>query len=141
MRALIGWLVVVAARLVWLVFDGEHRGLQVAGLAAAVLLGLAHVMVMPRWRYDVHRWEVAPQAVYTQPAGSTRSGASRRSPGSRPSTASAARSSSSSASSNVTVTTASAAGPLTIKGLDREAAERLVDELTTATQATRSDAT
>ena len=42
---------------------------------------------------------------------------------------------------DVTVTTASAAGPLTIHGLDRDTAERLIDELTTAAQATRGDAT
>ena len=42
---------------------------------------------------------------------------------------------------DVTVTTASAAGPLTIEGLDRAIAERLVDDLTTAAQATRGDAT
>ena len=42
---------------------------------------------------------------------------------------------------DVTVTTASAAGPLSIEGLDRATAERLVDDLTTAAQATRGDAT
>ena len=39
------------------------------------------------------------------------------------------------------MTTASAAGPLTIEGLDRATAERLVDDLTIAAQATRGDAT
>ena len=41
----------------------------------------------------------------------------------------------------MTVTTASAAGALEIKGLDREVADRLVDELTAATQADAEDAT
>ena len=42
---------------------------------------------------------------------------------------------------NVTVTTASAAGPLTINGLDRDTAQGLVDDLTSTTQATTGDAT
>lgn len=41
----------------------------------------------------------------------------------------------------MTVTTASAAGPLTIEGLDVEDARRLVDELTDATVAETGDAT
>lgn len=42
---------------------------------------------------------------------------------------------------NVTVTTASAAGPLRINGLDRATAEQLVTELTDNTQAEPGDAT
>jgi membrane protein YdbS with pleckstrin-like domain len=42
---------------------------------------------------------------------------------------------------SVTITTASAAGALEIKGLDRDVAERLVDELTAATREEREDAT
>ncbi len=42
---------------------------------------------------------------------------------------------------NVTVTTASAAGPLRIHGLDRDTAQQLVDDLTISAQATRGDAT
>jgi len=41
----------------------------------------------------------------------------------------------------VTVTTASAAGPVEIEGLDHEVAQRLVVELTNTTQATPGDAT
>ena len=41
----------------------------------------------------------------------------------------------------VTVTTASAAGPLTIHGLDQDTAAQLVDALTADTQATREDGT
>jgi membrane protein YdbS with pleckstrin-like domain len=41
----------------------------------------------------------------------------------------------------VTVTTASAAGPLRIRGLDQATAQRLLDELTASTQASRDDAT
>jgi len=41
----------------------------------------------------------------------------------------------------VTVTTASAAGPLKIHGLDRDDAQKLVDELSVAIEYTRGDAT
>ena len=42
---------------------------------------------------------------------------------------------------NVTATTASAAGPVHIRGLDRATADRLLDELTVATAAIQGDAT
>jgi uncharacterized protein len=140
-RALIGWLGVVAALLAWLAFDDGHRGLQAAGLAAAVLVGVAHLIVMPQWRYNVHRWEVAPQAVYTRAGWLHQE--SRIAPISRIQTVDSERGPLEQlfGLADVTVTTASAAGPLTIEGLDRATAERLVDELTTAAQATRGDAT
>jgi membrane protein YdbS with pleckstrin-like domain len=140
-RALIGWLVVAAGLVAWLAFDEEHRGLQAAGLAAAALIGLAHVIVMPQWRYHVHRWEVAPQAVYTRAGWLHQE--SRIAPISRIQTVDSERGPLEQlfGLADVTVTTASAAGPLSIEGLDRATAERLVDELTTAAQATRGDAT
>jgi membrane protein YdbS with pleckstrin-like domain len=140
-RALIGWLVVAAALLAWLVFDDGHRGLQVTGLAAVVVLGAAHLIVMPQWRYNVHRWEVAPQAVYTRAGWLHQE--SRIAPISRIQTVDSERGPLAQlfGLADVTVTTASAAGPLTIEGLDRAIAERLVDDLTTAAQATRGDAT
>jgi len=42
---------------------------------------------------------------------------------------------------NVTITTASAAGPLEIHGLDHGTAERIVDELTTSAHTATGDAT
>ena len=35
-------------------------------MALTVLAGTAHALIMPRWRYRVHRWEVTDQALYTQ---------------------------------------------------------------------------
>jgi membrane protein YdbS with pleckstrin-like domain len=140
-RALIGWLVVVAALVAWLVLDDGPRGLQVAALAGAALVGLAHLIVMPQWRYNVHRWEVAPQAVYTRAGWLHQE--SRIAPISRIQTVDSERGPLEQlfGLADVTVTTASAAGPLTIEGLDRATAERLVDDLTIAAQATRGDAT
>jgi membrane protein YdbS with pleckstrin-like domain len=42
---------------------------------------------------------------------------------------------------SVTVTTASAAGPLVIDGIDKAVADRLVDDLTRRTEAEAGDAT
>ena len=96
---------------------------------------------MPQWRYRVHRWEVAPQAVYTRAGWLHQE--SRIAPISRIQTVDSERGPLEQlfGLADVTVTTASAAGPLSIEGLDRATAERLVDELTTAAQATRGDAT
>src|SRR5262245_12874364 len=65
-RALGVWLVVAAAQVAWWIAAGGHTGLRVAALAATVAVAAAHAIVMPQWRYRVHRWEVAPQAVYTR---------------------------------------------------------------------------
>jgi membrane protein YdbS with pleckstrin-like domain len=140
-RALAGWLVLAAAQVVWLMSADGHTGLHVAGLVATAVVGAAHVVVMPQWRYRVHRWEVAPQAVYTR-AGWVRQ-ESRIAPISRIQTVDSERGPLEQVFglANVTVTTASAAGPLEIHGLDHRTAQRLVDELTTAAQATRGDAT
>jgi uncharacterized protein len=140
-RALAGWLVVAGAQVVWLLATDRHRGLHVLGLAVTALVGIAHAVVMPQWRYRVHRWEVAPEAVYTRAGWLHQE--SRIAPISRIQTVDSERGPLEQifGLANVTVTTASAAGPLEIHGLDRTTAQRLVDELTTAAQATRGDAT
>jgi uncharacterized protein len=140
-RAVAGWLVVVAAQIAWLLLTDGHRGLHVLALAATLLVALGHAIVMPRWRYSVHRWEVAPQAVYTRAGWLYQE--SRIAPISRIQTVDSERGPLEQlfGLADVTVTTASAAGPLSIEGLDRATAERLVDELTSAAQATRGDGT
>ena len=65
-RAAAGWLVLLVGQVAWFWQDDSHRGLRVLALAVTVLVGAAHLVVMPRWRYRVHRWEVSPLAVYTQ---------------------------------------------------------------------------
>jgi uncharacterized protein len=140
-RALLGWLVVVAGQVAWLLLTDGHRGLHVLGLVVTAVVAVAHLIVMPQWRYNVHRWEVAPQAVYTRAGWLHQE--SRIAPISRIQTVDSERGPLEQlfGLADVTVTTASAAGPLSIEGLDRATAERLVDELTTAAQATRGDAT
>jgi membrane protein YdbS with pleckstrin-like domain len=112
-------------------------------LAAAVLgaVGLAFTVVMPLWRYRVHRWEVTDTAVYTASGWLWQEW--RVAPMSRIQTVDTARGPLQRAFglSSVTVTTASAAGPIEIAGLDHELATRVADQLTETTQATEGDAT
>jgi len=106
-----------------------------------VIVAVTHVTVMPLWRYNVHRWETTPEAVYTQSGWFKQEW--RIAPVSRIQTVDSARGPFEQLFrlANVTVTTASAAGPVRISGLDRETAQRLVDELTANAQATAGDAT
>jgi membrane protein YdbS with pleckstrin-like domain len=142
-RALAGWLGVTAVQVVLTLPPGDDGklGWHVAGLVATVVLGLAHLVVMPRWRYQVHRWEVTPEAVYTQSGWFDQE--RRIAPISRIQTVDSERGPFGQlfGLANVTVTTASAAGPLKIQGLDRGTAQRLMDELTARTQSTPGDAT
>src|SRR5690606_3191590 len=108
---------------------------------AIAVLGAAYTAVMPQWRYRVHRWETTEDAVYTA-AGWFRQ-EWRIAPMSRIQTVDTVRGPLQRmlGLSAVTVTTASAAGPLKIDGLDHETALSVVDHLTRTTQATPGDAT
>lgn len=110
-------------------------------LVVVLVLGAIYAAVVPVWRYRVHRWEVTDEAVYT--AAGWLNQEWRVAPMSRIQTVDTARGPLQQLLklSSVTVTTASAAGPLTIAGLDHGVAVELVDQLTTATQANRGDAT
>ncbi|GII56456.1 membrane protein [Planotetraspora thailandica] len=140
-RAAIGWLVLIVIQSVFILTRSDALTLRVSILVATVVLALAHLAVMPRWRYQVHRWETTPEAVYTQSGWFKQEW--RIAPISRIQTVDSARGPIEQLFklANVTVTTASAAGPLRISGLDRETAGRLVDELTATAQATTGDAT
>jgi membrane protein YdbS with pleckstrin-like domain len=111
---------------------------------AVVLLALAvtaYVVVVPPWRYAVHRWEVTDTAVYTQTGWWARE--RRIAPMSRIQTVDHAEGALSRlfGLATVTVTTASAAGALEIAGLERGRALALVDELTLMADTIPGDAT
>ncbi|MEU6130002.1 PH domain-containing protein [Saccharopolyspora sp. NPDC047091] len=111
------------------------------GLAVVAVLGVPYLLVMPQWRYRVHRWENTEDAVYTA-AGWLRQ-EWRVAPMSRIQTVDTVRGPLQRAFglASVTVTTASAAGPLRIDGLDHRVAAELVERLTATTQAAPGDAT
>ena len=111
----------------------------VIGVSAALLL--ARVLVMPRWRYRVHRWEVTEDALYTRTGWFSVHW--RIAPISRIQTVDSERSLPERIFrlANVTATTASAAGHIKIHGLDRATADRLQAELSLATARIPGDAT
>lgn len=115
-------------------------GWRTAIVGTALVLAV-HAVIMPRWRYRVHRWEVTDQALYTRsgwfsvhwriaPISRIQTIDSHRSFGERLF-----------GLANVTATTASAAGPVRIHGLDRGLADRLLDQLAVATGQVPGDAT
>ncbi|MGH4012947.1 MAG: PH domain-containing protein [Pseudonocardiaceae bacterium] len=108
---------------------------------AVAILGLAYVLVMPRWRFRVHRWETTEDAVYTSSGWISQEW--RVAPMSRIQTVDTERGPLQQlfGLSTVTVTTASAAGALRLEGLDHALAVDLVEQLTKTTQATPGDAT
>jgi uncharacterized protein len=139
-RAATSGLVVVAVELVVAAPSGFPAAWRVVICATAVLL-IAHAAIMPRWRYRVHRWEVTDQAVYTR--SGWLSVHWRIAPISRIQTIDSHRSFGERifGLANVTATTASAAGPVRIHGLDRAVADRLLEELAIATGRIPGDAT
>jgi uncharacterized protein len=141
-RAGLGWLVLLVVQLVILIFGGlGSRSLSAILLAVTVVLAAIHLLVMPRWRYRVHRWELTGSACYAQSGWITQH--RRIAPLSRIQTVDTERGPLEQIFSlaNVTITTASAAGPITINGLDAATASRLVSDLTVAAEASTGDAT
>jgi membrane protein YdbS with pleckstrin-like domain len=142
-RALAGWAALVAVQLLilFLTNSRDHLGVTVGFLVATVVIAAGHLAVMPQWRYRVHRWEVTETACYAQAGWIVQE--RRIAPLSRIQTVDAHRGPLEQLFSlaNVTVTTASAAGPIKIRGLDSATADRLVDQLTQTTAAHQGDAT
>lgn len=111
------------------------------GLAALAVLAVPYVIVMPRWRYRIHRWEATGEAVFTRSGWLWQEW--RVAPMSRIQTVDTVRGPLQQrfGLSTLTVTTASARGAIIIEGLDREVAAALVSRLTTIAHATPGDAT
>lgn len=135
-------LVLLAAQAAWWFVDG--RGSRTPHLivgAAWLVFAVLYLSIMPVWRYRVHRWENTETAVYTQTGWLDQE--RRIAPVSRIQTVDMTRGPVAQALglASVTVTTASAAGPLKIHGLDVNVAQHLVEDLTALTIAERGDAT
>lgn len=113
-----------------------------SAIAIVVLLGdVGYALFSPGLRFRVHRWEVTDEAVYTRTGWlnvevaiaplsrvqtvDVEQGAIMRLYG----------------LASVTVTTASAAGAISIDGLDADTAREVVAHLTTVTAASEGDAT
>jgi uncharacterized protein len=110
-------------------------------LLIIAVIYLVNIVVMPTWRYLVHRWETTDDAVYALAGWLTRkwqivpvsriqsidteSGPIQQFLG----------------LATIKVTTASSEGTITIEGLDAEVARETVDRLRAVTAATQGDAT
>jgi membrane protein YdbS with pleckstrin-like domain len=146
------------ARLMWLCTDLLRAAVLLAFLAMTsrlwhwwtiptwllVLLGallIAYAVLVPQWRYLVHRWEVTDTAVYTQTGWWARE--RRIAPMSRVQTVDQREGAISRlfGLATVRVTTASSAGALSIEGLDRARALAIVEDLTRMADSVPGDAT
>jgi membrane protein YdbS with pleckstrin-like domain len=119
----------------WVVFYDDDPEVLVG------LVAVAHVVLMPRIRYRVHRWEVTDTAVHTRAGWLGRE--TRIAPISRVQTVDSRQGALQRAFglASITVTTASAAGPITVDCLDARTARHVVARLTAITSATEGDAT
>lgn len=99
------------------------------------------VLVVPLWRYRVHRWETTDKAVYAATGWFVREW--RVAPISRIQTVDteAGPLQQLLGLATVTVTTASAQGPVRIAGLAKPTAVRVAEQLTEIAQVTEGDAT
>ena len=141
-KAAVLWIVLAIPQVIWWFADGDGAKFShlIVGVAWLVLAAV-HLVVMPQWRFRVHRWEATDTAVYTQTGWWARE--RRIAPMSRIQTVDHVEGALSRlfGLATVTVTTASAAGALEIAGLDKDVARRLVDELTVKADAVEGDAT
>jgi membrane protein YdbS with pleckstrin-like domain len=119
----------------------DLRAWLLVALALAAIGGAAYVVVMPRWRYRVHRWETTAEAVYAASGWLLQEW--RVAPLSRVQTVDTQRGPLQQlfGLASVTVTTASAKGAIVIEGLDHAVAVEVVTRLTETTQAIPGDAT
>lgn len=141
-RAAIGWILLAAVQVVWMLFwDQGPATPHVIGLVVTGALAILHLAVMPQWRYRVHRFEITPDVAYTQAGWFNIE--RRIAPTSRIQTVDTKRGPLQQlfGLTEITVTTASAAGPVKIDGLAVDDADRLVAELSAYTRATTGDAT
>ena len=140
-RAAAVWAVVLAIEIVVAFRSHGNRSPVFTALLVTLAVGGGHVLVMPQWRYRVHRWEATGTAVYTQSGWFNQQ--RRIAPLSRIQTVDTERGPIEQLFrlSNVTVTTASAAGPLRINGLSRSDADALAESLTRQTATNTGDAT
>lgn len=139
--AAVPWLFVVAAQAVWIALDHRLIWLQVLAGVVTVAGIVVFVVVVPLWRYRVHRWDVDSTAVYTRSGWLVQE--RRIAPISRVQTVDTYRGPLDRVFglANVTVTTASSAGAVRIIALDSDVADRVVGQLTDIAALGGEDAT
>ncbi len=123
--------------------DGtQTAGRWAVGVGALiVLMLLGRTIWMPSLRFRIHRWEVSPTAIHTRSGWLGRE--ERIAPLSRVQTVDSRQGAVMRyfKLSTITVTTASAAGPIEIECLDQAVARQVVADLTEIVEGTTGDAT
>ena len=121
--------------------DGQARAWWWGVLAALAGIGVVGVVVMPLWRYRIHRWEVGPTAIYTRSGWLTQE--RRIAPIARIQTVDTERGPVEQllGLSTVVITTASSAGKVRISALDKPVADALASRLATMIGELSDDAT
>ncbi|MCH9668827.1 MAG: PH domain-containing protein [Actinomycetia bacterium] len=139
--AAIPWLFVVVVQAVWFAVDRRMIWLHALAAAGTVLGIVVFVVVVPLWRYRVHRWDLDATAVYTRSGWLVQE--RRIAPISRVQTVDTFRGPLDRVFglSNVTVTTASSAGAVRIVALDTDVADDVVGQLTDIAALGAEDAT
>ncbi|MEV0668736.1 PH domain-containing protein [Mycobacterium sp. NPDC050441] len=145
LSAAIPWVVLTLAQLIWFAIDQRMAWLHAAAAIATMLGALLFIVVVPMWRYRVHRWDInvasGTPAVYTRTGWLVQE--RRIAPISRVQTVDTYRGPLDRlfGLANVTVTTASSAGAVRIVALDDDVAERVVAQLTDIAAIGEQDAT
>ena len=140
-RALPVWIVVGVVETVVFLGTGARSVVVAPVVAVTAVVALGHLIVMPQWRFRVHRWEITDTAAYTQSGWFTQE--RRIAPLARVQTVDTRRGPLEQlfGLADVTVTTASAKGPIKIHALDGAVAEHVVQWLTERAQVTAGDGT
>ena len=140
-RALPEWLLIGAVETVVLLVSHAATAVVVPVVAVTAALAFVRLVVMPQWRFRVHRWEITDTAAYTQSGWLTQE--RRIAPLVRVQTVDTRRGPFEQlfGLADVTVTTASAKGPIRIHALDVAVAEHVVQWLTERAQASAGDGT
>jgi uncharacterized protein len=137
----IPWLVLAVGQAVWFAIDPRLDWVHALAAAVTVLGIVVFVVVVPLWRYRVHRWDIGPNAVYTRTGWLVQE--RRIAPISRVQTVDTYRGPLDRlfGLANVTVTTASSAGAVRIVALDSDVADLVVAQLTDIAALGAEDAT
>jgi len=137
----IPWLVLAVGQAVWFAIDPRLDWVHALAAAVTVLGIVVFVVVVPLWRYRVHRWDIGPKAVYTRTGWLVQE--RRIAPISRVQTVDTYRGPLDRlfGLANVTVTTASSAGAVRIVALDSDVADLVVAQLTDIAALGAEDAT
>jgi len=139
--AAIPWGALVIAQVVWFALDHRAPGLNALAAAATAVGIVMFVVVVPLWRYRVHRWDIDSRAVYTRTGWLVQE--RRIAPISRVQTVDTQRGPLERlfGLADVTVTTASSAGAVRIEALDSQVADDVVARLTDIAAIGAEDAT